>query len=87
MRSLTVAMHTSFSLLGFSQDGGTTIDTQFFTNENTVNATQLYAIITEEAIPAVPEPTTLFLLGTGLGVLGLVARYRRERKKKDEKYM
>ncbi len=70
-----------FSLLGFSQDGGTTIDTQFFTSENTVNTTQLYAIITEEAIPTVPEPTTLVLLGTGLGALGLVARHRRERKR------
>jgi len=52
------------SLLGFSQDGGQTFDSQYITMEGQDNNSFLYAQIT-----AVPEPSTYALLGIG-AILG-----------------
>lgn len=63
-----------FSLLGFSQDGGNTISTQFTTIEGQPNIASLYGVITERPI-GTPEPLTLLLLGLGLvGLAGLRKR-------------
>ncbi len=66
-----------FSLLGFSTNGGVTIDDEFITQEGQNNSAQLYAIITHEPIGGVPEPTSLVLLGGGL--LAAAARRRLRR--------
>jgi hypothetical protein len=66
-----------FSLLGFSQDGGNTIVTQFSTQEGQENIADLYGAIS--VAPPIPEPATMLLLGSGL--IGLAGFARRRFKK------
>ena len=69
-----------FNLLGFSQDGGQTIATEFSTIEGVSNTASLYATITEVPISgggsSAPEPTTMILFG--LGLLGLAGVSRKK---------
>lgn len=67
-----------FELLGFSRDGGTTINNSFQTPEGGISTADLYAGITVVDTgpgPApVPEPGTLALFGLGFLFTGLIRR-------------
>ena len=63
-----------FNLLGFSTDGGITIDSVFSSPEGSSNSAQLYGVLTTEPIP---EPASLVLFGGAL--TAFAARLRRVR--------
>jgi len=62
----------TLNILGFSNDLGATIRTDFSSPESASASAHLYARITQELGPVVPEPTTLLL--TGMGLAGMVLR-------------
>jgi len=56
----------TLELLGFSNDGGSTILTDFSSPEGATASAGVYAKITQPPEATVPEPTTILLLGAGL---------------------
>lgn len=68
--------NTIFTLnLGFSQDGGATVTTDFVTLENLANSAGLYGQLSSTVIP---EPGTWAMLGLGLAGL-MIRRWPRRR--------
>ena len=65
----------TLELLGFSSDGGTTIITDFSSPEGATVSAGLYARITSDIPPTVPEPMSLVLFGAGL--VGFAVKRRR----------
>lgn len=63
----------TLDILGFSQDGGTTISNQFLTVENQNNVAGLYAIV-RAVENQIPEPGTLALVGLALLAVGFMRR-------------
>jgi hypothetical protein len=66
-------------LLGFSQDGGLTFSSRYFSPENGSNTAMLYGMVSSDPAPIPnPEPATIALFGTGL--LAAIAARRRARR-------
>jgi PEP-CTERM motif len=63
-----------FDILGFSQDGGQTIQNNYSSPEDGIASAGLYGQLNE-----VPEPATLLLFGTG--IIGLLGARRVQRRK------
>ena len=74
-QSFVVAgVHYTLDVIGFSQNGGTTITNKFQTVEDQNNTAGLYARVSATTTPTVPEPTSLALLGLGLLAAGFARR-------------
>ncbi len=67
-------MEYTFTLLGFSTDGGTTFANEFVTEEGEVNTASLYF---DYSVSVVPLPAAGWLLLAGLGGLAAVGRRRK----------
>jgi len=69
----------TLDLIGFSQDGGATVSNKFFTTEEQNNYAGLYAEVTSNFTPTVPEPSSVVLLITVIGA-GLACTRKRWRR-------
>jgi hypothetical protein len=69
-----------FNLLGFSTDGGVTIDSVFSSPEGSSNSAQLYGMLTTEPVP---EPASLLLFGGALTAFASRLRRRRATSRAD----
>ncbi len=63
-----------FNLLGFSTNGGASFSTQFSSPEGGTNTALLYGNVTAQPV-GVPEPSSLLLFSTGLGLVGFRRRF------------
>lgn len=71
--SQTLYLH----LLGFSQDGGLSYGSRFFSPEGSTNTAMLYGLVSSDPAPIPnPEPATVVLLGTGLAAAMYAGRRR-----------
>lgn len=66
----------TLALLGFSTNGGTSYTTSFDSPERSTATADIFAVINQPSLLAVPEPAALSILGVGLVAAG-IARVRR----------
>jgi hypothetical protein len=67
----------TLALEGFSTNGGHTFTSQFLSPEGSTATADIYAVINQPSLIAVPEPLSVALFGSGLIALTMVKRRRK----------